>query len=60
MTPMMSNTAVKIAPYGRWTPQKRGAFYLGRYKSIQGARHDIYDSSCISASAALSKMTAPP
>ena len=25
-----SNTAVKIAPFGRWTPQKRGAFYLGR------------------------------
>jgi hypothetical protein len=25
-----SNTAVKTAPFGRWTPQKRGAFYLGR------------------------------
>ena len=26
----MSNSAVKIAPFGRWTPQKRGALYLGR------------------------------
>ena len=24
------NTLAKIAPFGRWTPQKRGAFYLGR------------------------------
>ena len=27
----LPNTSVKIAPFGRWTPQKRGAFYLGRY-----------------------------
>ena len=27
----MSNSAVKIAPFGRWTAQKRAAFYLGRY-----------------------------
>ena len=26
-----SNTAVKIAPFGRLTPRKRGALYLGRY-----------------------------
>ena len=26
----MANDSVKIAPFGRWTPQKRGAFYLGR------------------------------
>ena len=25
-----SNTSVKIAPFGRWTPQKRGALYLNR------------------------------
>ena len=28
---LSSNTAVKIAPFGRWTAQKRAAFYLGRY-----------------------------
>ena len=27
---LSSNSSVKIAPFGRWTPQKRGAFYLGR------------------------------
>ena len=27
---LLANTAVKIAPFGRWTPQRRGAFYLGR------------------------------
>ena len=26
-----SNTAVKNAPFSRWTAQKRAAFYLGRY-----------------------------
>ena len=25
-----SNMSVKNAPFGRWTPQKRGAVYLGR------------------------------
>ena len=30
---MSSNTTVKNAPYGRWTAQKRAAFYLGRYAS---------------------------
>ncbi len=30
---MLSNSAVKIAPFGRWAPQKRGALYLGRYVS---------------------------
>ena len=29
----MPNSAVKIAPSGRWTPQERGAFYLSRYAS---------------------------
>ncbi len=28
-----SNTAVKIAPFGRWTAQKRAALYLKREKS---------------------------
>lgn len=27
---VMPNTAVKIAPFGRWTAQMRAAFYLGR------------------------------
>ena len=27
------NSSVKTAPFGRWTPQERGAFYLGRYVS---------------------------
>ena len=27
---LSSNSSVKIAPFGRWTPQKRGALYLGR------------------------------
>jgi len=30
---MPSNSAVKIAPFGRWTAQKRAAFYLDRYAS---------------------------
>ena len=25
-----ANTSVKVAPFGRWTAQKRAAFYLGR------------------------------
>ena len=28
---MKPNTAVKYARFGRWTAQKRAAFYLGRY-----------------------------
>ena len=28
-----SNIAVKSAPFGRWTAQKRAAFYLGRWAS---------------------------
>ena len=27
------NTSVKFAPFGRWTPQKRGAPYFGRWAS---------------------------
>lgn len=27
----MLNNLVKMAPFGRWTPQKRADFYLGRY-----------------------------
>ena len=26
----MANTSLKVAPFGRWTAQKRDAFYLGR------------------------------
>jgi len=29
----MPNTSLKIAPFGRLTPQKRGALYLERYAS---------------------------
>ena len=31
-----ANTSLKVAPFGRWTPQKRGASYLGLYV---GFRH---------------------
>jgi len=27
----MANTALKVAPFGRWTAQKRAALYLSRY-----------------------------
>jgi hypothetical protein len=30
---MTPNKAVKTAPFGRWTPQKRAALYLDRYAS---------------------------
>ena len=30
MSHFTPNTAVKIAPFGRWTAQKRAAFYLDR------------------------------
>ena len=30
MDKVTANTSVKIAPFGRGTPQKRGASYLGR------------------------------
>ena len=33
MTKMTPIIAVKIAVFGRWTPQKRGAFYLSRQTS---------------------------
>ena len=32
-TNMAPNMSVKTAPFGRWTPQYRGAFYLSRYVS---------------------------
>ena len=32
----MANTSVKNAPFGRWTAQKRAAFYLGRWASYSG------------------------
>ena len=31
-----ANSSVKIAPFGRWTAQKRGAPYLGRYAAEDG------------------------
>jgi len=31
---MMANTAVKIAPFGRWTAKKRAALYLVRYAPL--------------------------
>jgi len=30
MINLTPNIAVKIAAFGRWTPQKRGVLYLGR------------------------------
>lgn len=27
----MPNTSLKVAPFGRWTAQKRAALYLDRY-----------------------------
>jgi hypothetical protein len=30
---MTSNSSMKFAPFGRWTPQKRGAPYLERSAS---------------------------
>ena len=36
-----ANTAVKNAPFGRWTAQKRAAFYLDRWVSLaEGGRRN--------------------
>ena len=56
----MHNIPVKFAPFGRGTAQKRAAPNLIRYKSIRGAQHDDYESSCISAIAAVNTISAPP
>ena len=36
-----ANSSVKIATFGRWTAQKRGAFYIGRYASKPAIVLDI-------------------
>jgi len=35
MGTVTSNSSLKVAPVGRWRPQRRGAFYVGRLRSSQ-------------------------